>query len=134
MLLCSVLGKLTVRSWVSLPLLFLCSAAGVAALLDVLLVQRASLDQDLDLSAPLLFGFAAGLTVLSANHVRWNFGWQRRLRFSYPLLMVACALALDGLRMPVFAALAIGPIAAALLAALLVRAHRDRDAPECARA
>ncbi|MEV0051643.1 hypothetical protein AB0H34_14225 [Saccharopolyspora shandongensis] len=134
MLLCSVLGKLTLRTWVSLPLLFLCSAAGVAALLNVLLVQYVSFDQDLDLSAPLLFGSAAALTVLSANHVHWTSGWQRRLRFGYPLLMVACALALDGLRVPVFAALAIGPAAAALLATLLVRAHRDRDAPECARA
>ncbi|WP_093271058.1 hypothetical protein [Saccharopolyspora shandongensis] len=134
MLLCSVLGKLTLRTWVSLPLLFLCSAAGVAALLDVLLVQHVSFDQDLDLSAPLLFGSAAALTVLSANHVRWTSGWRRSLRFGYPLLMVAGALALDGLRMPVFAALAIGPAAAALLATLLVRAHRDRDAPECARA
>ncbi|MGI8308035.1 hypothetical protein [Saccharopolyspora hattusasensis] len=123
------------KSWVFLPLLFVCSAAGVAALLDVLLVRDPSLDQDLSLSAPLLFGFAAGLALFTASHVRWNFRWQRRgLRFSYPLLMVACALAMDGLRLPVVAALAFGPVGAALLAALLVRAYRDRDTPECARA
>jgi hypothetical protein len=134
-LLCSVLGRLTVRTWISLPLLFLGSAIGVAALLDLLLRRKLTLDQNLDLSAPLLFGFAAGLALLSANHVHWSFRWQRRgLRFSYPLLMVACALAVDQLQLPVVAALTVGPVAAALLAALLLRAYRERDAPDCSRA
>ncbi|MCI2416606.1 hypothetical protein MOQ72_04160 [Saccharopolyspora sp. K220] len=134
-LLCSVLGTLTVRSWVSLPLLFLGSVAGVAALLDLLFEQNPAPNDDLSLSAPLLFGFAAGLSLLSGSHVRWSFQWQRRgLRFTYPLLMVACALATDGLQLPVFAALTIGPVAAALLAVLLIRAYQDRDAPECAQA
>ncbi|GAA0515734.1 hypothetical protein GCM10011581_47190 [Saccharopolyspora subtropica] len=119
----------------SLPLLFVGSAAGVAALLDVLLSHDRTLDQELSLSAPLLFGFAAALSMLSANHVRWTFRWQRRgLRFSYPLLMLVCALALPGLELPVVAALTVGPVAFALLAALLVRAYQDCDLPECTRA
>lgn len=123
------------KSWVFLPLLFVCSASGAAALLDMLLGRHPSLDQELSLSAPLLFGFAAGLAMFTASHVRWNFRWQRRsLRFSYPLLMVACALATDGLQLPVVAALAVGPVGAALLAVLLVRAYRERDIPECSRA
>ncbi|MBB5155294.1 hypothetical protein BJ970_002828 [Saccharopolyspora phatthalungensis] len=134
MLLCSILGKLTVRSWISLPLLFLGSSVGIAALLDQLLVRSPHPDRDVDLSAPLLFGFAAGLALLSAGHVRWSFRWQRILRFSYPLLMVACALAVDGLQLPVFAALTVGPVAVALLTVLLVRAYHDRDAPECCQA
>ncbi|MGP4020513.1 hypothetical protein [Saccharopolyspora sp. 5N708] len=102
-------------------------------MLDLLLARGATLDQNLSLSAPLLFGFAAGLTLLSASHVRWSFRWQRRgLRFTYPLLMVACALAMDGVQLPVFAALTVGPVAVALLAVLLTRAYQDRDTPDCA--
>jgi hypothetical protein len=71
--------------------------------------------------------------LLSANNVRWSFRWQRRgLRFTYPLLMVACALAINGLQMPIFAALLIGPVTAALLALLLTRAYQDQDAMDCA--
>lgn len=123
------------RSWVFLPLLFLGSAVGVAALLDLLLRRKLALDQELDLSAPLLFGFAAGLALLSAGHVRWSYRWQRHgLRVSYPLLMVACALVVDTLQLTVAAALTIGSVAAALLAVLLVRAHHKQNAPECSRA
>ncbi|GAA4828667.1 hypothetical protein [Saccharopolyspora rosea] len=126
MLLCSVLGRLTVRSWVSLPLLFVGSTVGVAAVLDLVVGRAHVLHQDLTVSAPLLFGFAAALTLLSGDQVRWTFRWQRRgLRFPYPLLLAACALTADGVRLPVPAALVVGVVALALLTLLLVRGHRD---------
>ncbi|MER7009984.1 hypothetical protein ABT324_00955 [Saccharopolyspora sp. NPDC000359] len=126
MLLCSVLGRLAVRSWLLLPVLFLGSASLVAALLSLLLQQHPVLDHHLDLSAPLLFGFAAARAAVSAGHVRWRARWQRRvLRFGYPLLMVGCALAVDGLRVPLLAALVVGPVSVALLATMLVRAYRE---------
>ncbi|MEB3368281.1 hypothetical protein [Saccharopolyspora mangrovi] len=132
MLLCAVLGKLTVRSWVSLPLLFLGSATGVAALIDLVLLRDPTLQSELSLSAPLLFGFAAGLALFSAGHVRWSFRWQRlSLRVAYPLTMIVCAMALDAFTLPMGAALIIGPIAAALLAAMLVRTHHTRDEADC---
>ncbi|TDC96280.1 hypothetical protein E1161_01990 [Saccharopolyspora aridisoli] len=123
MLFCAALGKLTIRSWVSLPLLFLGSATGVAALIDLLALQSApTLRSELSLSAPLLFGFAAGLALFSADQVQWRFRWQRLgLRIGYPLAMVACAVALDALTIPIGAALIIGPIAAVLLASMLMR-------------
>ena len=132
-LFCAVLGKLTVKSWVSLPLLFLGSATGVAALIDLLLSQRdLTLESELSLSAPLLFGFAAGLALFSADQVQWRFRWQRRsLRFAYPLTMVICAIALDALTLPTSAALIIGPVAAVLLAALLMRTTANRDEADC---
>lgn len=128
-LFCAVLGKLTIRSWVSLPLLFLGSATGVAALIDLLALQRElTLQSELTLSAPLLFGFAAGLALFSADQVQWRFRWQRlSLRIAYPLAMVACAIALDALTLPISAALIIGPIAAVLLAAMLRRSAAARD-------
>lgn len=130
-LLCAALGRLTVRSWVFLPVLFLGSASGVAALLDLAL-RRPGLDSNLTLSAPLLFGFTAGLTMLSAGHVRWRHRWQRLgLRVGYPLLMLACAVSFDGLALPMVAALVIGPIAATLLATLLIRTYQTRDDLEC---
>ncbi|MDA3627998.1 hypothetical protein [Saccharopolyspora oryzae] len=133
MLLCSVLGRLAVRSWVLLPLLFLGSAAWVAALLQLALQPHSPMTQDLDLSAPLLFGFAAALTALSSGHVRWSTRWQRNvLRFAYPLLLVACALAVDGLEVPLVAALVAGPVSAALLIITLVRAYQDHA--ECSHA
>ncbi|WP_235874715.1 hypothetical protein [Saccharopolyspora aridisoli] len=107
----------------SLPLLFLGSATGVAALIDLLALQSApTLRSELSLSAPLLFGFAAGLALFSADQVQWRFRWQRLgLRIGYPLAMVACAVALDALTIPIGAALIIGPIAAVLLASMLMR-------------
>lgn len=134
-LLCAVLGRLTVRSWFFLPLLFLGSASGVAALLDLMLRRPSTLDGNLTLSAPLLFGFAAGLTMLSAGHVQWTHQWQRSgLRIGYPLLMLVCAISMDGVTLPVVAALVIGPIAAMLLATILVRTHHERDEVDCFRA
>lgn len=134
MLLCAVLGRLTIQSWFALPLLFLGSASGVAALLDLVLRQPTSLDGDLTLSAPLLFGFAAGLTMLSAGNVRWNHRWQRfGLRTGYPLLMLACAISMDGLTLPMVAALVIGPIAAMLLTTMLIRTYHERDEGDCLR-
>ncbi|MFC7340982.1 hypothetical protein [Saccharopolyspora griseoalba] len=130
-LLCAFLGRLTIRSWMLLPLLFLGSASGVAALLDHALRQP-DLDGYLTLSTPLLFGFAAGLTIVSAGNVRWGQRWQRiGLRFGYPVLMIACAIGLNGLVLPRAVALAIGPLAVLLLATLLVRTHRNRDEVEC---
>ncbi len=128
-LFCAVLGKLTIRSWVSLPLLFLGSATGVAALIDLLALRRElTLQSELSLSAPLLFGFAAGLALFSADQVQWRFRWQRlSLRIAYPLAMVACAIALDALTLPIGAALIIGPIAAVLLGAMLKRTADARD-------
>lgn len=127
-----MLGKLTVRSWVSLPLLFLGSATGVAALIDLMLLRDPILQSELSLSAPLLFGFAAGLALLSANQVQWSFRWQRlSLRVAYPLAMIICAIALDALTLPMGAALIIGPIAAVLLATMLIRTHHARDEADC---
>lgn len=133
MLLCSVLGKLAFRSWMLLPLLFLGSAGLVAALLSLLLQPHPTLDQDVSLSAPLLFGFAAALAAGTAGHVRWRSRRQRRvLRFAYPLLLVACALAVDEVPLPVVAALVVGPVSVALLIYVLRRAHRDHA--ECSHA
>jgi hypothetical protein len=130
-LLCAALGRLTVRSWILLPVLFLGSASGVAALLDLALRQP-DLDGYLTLSAPLLFGFAAGLTMLSAGHVGWKHRWQRiGLRAGYPMLMITCAIGLDGLALPRVAALAVGPVAAILLATLLIRTYQNRDEVAC---
>ncbi|MDI2028716.1 hypothetical protein QFW96_08845 [Saccharopolyspora sp. TS4A08] len=116
----------------SLPLLFLGCATGVAALIDLMLQTDPTLAGDLSLSAPLLFGFAGGLALFSAGHVQWSFRWQRlSLRVAYPLAMLVCAIAMDALTLPMSAALIIGPIAALLLAALLVRAHHARDEADC---
>nr|WP_218888805.1 hypothetical protein [Saccharopolyspora hordei] len=124
---CSVLGNLAVRSWVFLPLLFLGSAGWVAALLSLALQEHPTVEQDLSLSAPLLFGSAAALTAVTAGHVHWRSRAQRRfLRTAYPLLLLACALGHDALRLPVLAVLVVGPVPVAVLATVLVRAHRDQ--------
>ncbi|WP_433869904.1 hypothetical protein [Saccharopolyspora sp. CA-218241] len=119
MLLCSVMGRLTIRSWALLPVLFLTSAAGIAAALDVLLGHPV-IGHETVLSAPLLFGAAAGLMLLADGHVDWRGRWQRyALRFTYPLALVVCAVAVDGLHLPSAAALGFGSVALVLLCRLL---------------
>ncbi|WP_245775582.1 hypothetical protein [Saccharopolyspora flava] len=108
------------------------SATGVAALIDLMLQTEPTVAGDLSLSAPLLFGFAGGLALFSAGHVKWSFRWQRlSLRVAYPLVMLACAVAMDVFTLPMGAALIIGPIAALLLAGLLVRSRQTRDEADC---
>ncbi|WP_233576616.1 hypothetical protein [Saccharopolyspora rhizosphaerae] len=105
---------------------------GVAALIEMVLRPELVMRSELSLSAPLLFGFAAGLAVFSASHVRWSFRWQRlSLRVAYPLVMIGCAIALDVFTVPLGAALIVGPIAALLLAATLMRTRQARDEADC---
>ncbi|CAM05466.1 hypothetical protein A8924_6642 [Saccharopolyspora erythraea NRRL 2338] len=121
-MLCSALGKLTVKTWVLLPLLFLGSAVGIAALFEVLVSPSPGLFQDVTASVPVLCGFAGALTLLSSGQVGWSAAWQRRwLRFGYPLAVLLGGLAADAVRVPLVAALVIGPPAATLLIVVLVR-------------
>lgn len=116
-------------------MLFLGSAGGVAALLELVFGSNTTLNTNLDLSASLLFGFATGLALLSSNQVRWACRWQRyTLRFTYPFLILACGLLLDDLRLPIGSALMFGVVAATCLAALLARVQRLSDATECSHA
>ena len=113
------------RSWLSLPLLFLGSAAGIAASLVLMLDQHPTLVRDVVLSAPLLFGVAATLALLSGSHVRWAARRQRRwLRFTYPSALFGIALGTDFLHIPAPLALASGVVATTLLVAFLVRNFR----------
>lgn len=137
MLLCPSLGELTVRSWLLLPLLFLGSSAGIAAVLGLLLEPASSSPplgpQDVALSSPLLFGVAATLAVLSGQHVRWASPRQRRwLRTGYPLLLLVAALSQDDLHLPGYLALTIGAVATALLVAFLARSYRQPAACDSA--
>lgn len=128
-MLCSALGRLTVKAWVALPLLCVGSAVGIAALLELLISGDPVLHRDLTMSAPLLFGFAGALTFLGSSQVQWRSDRQRRwLRSGYPLAVLAAGLAVDALRIPVIAALTVGPVAVAVLVVLLVRGSA-RQAP-----
>lgn len=131
MLLCPVLGRLTVWTWMCLPLLFLGSAAGAAALLDLLLHPADGTSRHLTLSVPLLLGFSAGITLLSSGHVRWTTRGQQLLRAGYPLLMLVCALARDRVELPLLAALLVGTPAAALFGTLLIRYRPAHDRTDC---
>nr|WP_228047033.1 hypothetical protein [Saccharopolyspora sp. HNM0983] len=130
-MLCPVLGRLTVWTWLCLPLLFLGSAAGVAALLELLLHPIGDAHRDLALSTPLLLGFSAGLALLSSGHVRWAPRWQLLLRGGYPMLMLGCALARDRIELPLPAALLIGLPAAVLLGLVLIRYRPTNDRTRC---
>lgn len=121
------------RSWLSLPLLFLGSAAGVAASLVLMLDQHPTLVRDVVLSAPLLFGVAATLALLSGSNVRWAARWQRRwLRFTYPAALFGVALGTDFLHVPAPLALMSGIVATTLLVAFLIRSFRH--SPRCSAA
>jgi hypothetical protein len=121
---CPAFGTLAVRSWVLLPVLFLGSSAGVAALLKLTLLRHPAYDPDVTLSAPLLFGFAATLALLSASSVQWSSPRQRRwLRMGYPVLMLGGALGLDSFQLPLIAALGIGTVAVTLLAVLVFHSY-----------
>ncbi|GAB3276961.1 hypothetical protein GCM10027563_04460 [Parasphingorhabdus pacifica] len=125
-LLCPSLGDLTVRSWVTLPLLFLGSSAGITAVLGLLVESQPTLTQSVALSAPLLFGVAATLALISGHHVRWAARWQRRwLRFPYPGVMLVIALGNDYLRVPALVALVAGAVATTLLVVFVVRTARE---------
>lgn len=119
MLFCPVLRNLTVRLWISLPLLFLGAATGVAALLAWSVDHG---EPGFELSVPVLLGFAAGLALLTGGRVQWSNGWQRfGLRFAYPVVMFAGALTVDRIQVPLVPMLALGGAALALLAVFLIR-------------
>ena len=121
-MLCSALGRLTLKAWVALPLLCVGSAVGIAALLELLVSSTPVLRSELTLSAPLLFGFAGALTYLGSSQVRWTSDRQRRwLRPGYPLAVLAAGLAVDALEIPLVVALGVGSVAIAVLVVVLVR-------------
>ena len=120
-MLCPLFGRLTVWTWTLLPLLFLGSAMGVAATMDLLWHDHQVTNHELALSAQLLFGGSAALTLLAGQHVDWRLAkpWQL-LRFGYPSALFTTALCTDTVQLSMAASLAIGPVAAVLLGALLL--------------
>lgn len=118
-------------TWICLPPLFLGSAAGAAALLDLLLHPAADTSRHLTLSVPLLLGFAAAIALLSSGHVQWGLRGQLALRGGYPLLMLACALVRDRIELPLQAALLIGAVAGGLSGVLLIRYRPTEDRIDC---
>ncbi|GAA2778361.1 hypothetical protein [Saccharopolyspora taberi] len=126
-MLCSALGGMTVKAWIALPLLCVGSAIGIAAMLELLISAVPMLDGELSVSAPLLFGFTAAVTFAGSGQVQWRSRLQRRLlRAGYPLAVLAAGLPVDALRLPVVLALAVGPVAIALLTVVLVRGSARR--------
>ncbi|MFR9729601.1 hypothetical protein ACL03H_10260 [Saccharopolyspora sp. MS10] len=122
--LCPVLLDLTVPRWLVLPPLFLGGSTGIAAVLG----WAISPGQALEVSAPVLLGFAAALALLSGGRVRWTRDWQRRgLRFAYPAALFGCALAFDRIRLPLLPALTFGAAALALLLLLIAGRQPRRD-------
>lgn len=120
--LCPALGKLAPARWLALPLLFLGSAGGLTALLELVITPDPAYNEDVAVSAPLLFGCAAALTLLTGTKVTWASRVQRGVLLpGYPIVLLTCALGLDDLHVPMAAALPLGAIAATLLIVLLVR-------------
>ncbi|MEU6130109.1 hypothetical protein ABZ805_13150 [Saccharopolyspora sp. NPDC047091] len=119
MLLCPALRDLTVRMWILLPPLFLAGASGVAALVSWSFEPGRP---GLEVSPPVLLGFAAGLALLTGGKVRWSRDWQRfGLRFAYPAAMFGCALGADRVLVPLLPTLLLGGVA---IVALVVVAFR----------
>jgi hypothetical protein len=122
---CPALNDLGLRTWLALPLLFVCSAAGFAALVAVTVDATV-----IDLSPPLLLGSAAALSVLTGSHVAWPSPAHRRaLMAIYPGSMVACALSLDRALLPTTSTLAIGLASALVLTAVLIRNQSRAPCP-----
>ncbi|KEI43120.1 hypothetical protein [Saccharopolyspora rectivirgula] len=128
-MLCPLFGRLTVWTWTLLPLLFLGSAMGVAAALDLLWHEHQEINHELVLSAQLLLGGSAALTLLTGQHVDWRLAkpWQL-LRYGYPVVLFTTALCTDTVQLSMATSLAVGSVAAALLGVLLTRGHRNTAA------
>ena len=106
-------------------MLFLLSAAGVAAALF------AGLGSDtVSLSAPLLFGCASALSLLTSGHVEWRTAQQRWVFTGlYVAVLLGAALGFDGVRTPVHVTLALGAVAAVVLGGVLLRHRPAKTCP-----
>ena len=123
--LCPALGDLRLSAWLALPVLFLLSVAGVAAALFA-----GTGSDSVSLSAPLLFGCASALSLLTSGHVEWRTVRQRWMFTGlYLAVLIGAALGFDGVRTPVDVTLALGAVAAVVLGAILLRNRPARTCP-----
>ncbi|MGM1061797.1 hypothetical protein [Saccharothrix sp. Mg75] len=124
-MLCAAGRPLRLTTWLVLPFLFGGAVLGLTGLGGLLL--RAP--WPLALSSP-LFGAGAAVTLVASGTVAWTSRRQRTwLRWSYPALVLALGVALDGVLVPLWTGVLVGVPVTALLVAHYVVERRHAPAP-----
>ena len=114
-------------TWLVVPFLFGSAVLGLTGSAGLLVGAT----RDIALSSA-LFGAAAAVALVASGMVTWRRPWQRVvLRWGYPALVLGVGIAVDGVRVPVVAAVVIGvPVLVLLVAQDLVERRRTAATPD----
>jgi hypothetical protein len=125
--LCAVGRPLRLTTWLAVPFLFASAVLGLVALGGLLL----GVTGPIALSSP-LFGAGVAVGAAASSTVTWAASWQRRwLRWPYLASVLLLGVALDGVELPVSAAVCLGlPVTALLLAQYFVERRRTAELTE----
>ncbi|WP_447004050.1 hypothetical protein ACRAKI_31100 [Saccharothrix isguenensis] len=130
-MLCAVGRPLRLASWLAVPFLFTSAVLGLTGLGGLVLGVPGSVA----LSVP-VFGGGAAVGIALSNTVVWTARWQRTwLRWPYLTSFFLAGLLLDGVRVPVVAAVCLGvPVTALLVAEYFVERRRTAALAEAGHA
>ncbi|WP_158843416.1 hypothetical protein [Saccharothrix deserti] len=120
-MLCAVGRPLPLTTWLAVPFLFSTAVLGLTGLGGVLVGAPGHLA----LSGP-VFGAGVAVGVAASGTVEWTAAWQRGwLRWPYLVCVLVLGLLLDGVRVPVVAAVCLGvPVTALLVAQYFLERRR----------
>ncbi|ACU39959.1 hypothetical protein Amir_6152 [Actinosynnema mirum DSM 43827] len=114
---------LALTTWLAVPFVFAGAVLGLSALAGLVL----GLPGDVALSSALL-GAATAVTAAASGTVVWTARWQRVwLRWPFLVAVLGAGIALDGVEVPVWAALGLG-LPAVVLLVIEVYLERRRTA------
>ncbi|MEU4803725.1 hypothetical protein [Actinosynnema sp. NPDC023587] len=123
-MLCASGRPLRLITWLALPFLFGSAVLGLTGLSGLLV----GAPHDIALSSP-LFGAAVAVGAAGSGMVAWHAPWQRTwLRWGYLGGLLGVGVAVDGVRFPVVAVVAVGvPVVALLLVQYVVEKRRSAE-------